>query len=44
MSRASQHVTNDEKVIIGLKHINVEATQGNLQMTITWTKESRKGE
>jgi hypothetical protein len=39
MSKAYQYVTNDEKVIAGLKQVNVKATQGNLQKTITWTKQ-----
>ncbi len=47
MSKACQYATNDEKVIASLNTIYVKATQGNLQKTITWTKnqerESRNG-
>ncbi len=43
MSKAYQYVTNDEKVIVGLKQVNVKATQGNLQKIITWTKKSGNG-
>jgi len=35
MSKAYQYATNDEKVIASLKHVNVKATQGNIQKTIT---------
>jgi hypothetical protein len=30
MFNAYQYVTNDEKATMGLKHINVKATQGSL--------------
>ncbi len=43
MSKACQYATNDEKVTIGLKQINVKATQGNLQKIIMWTKKLGKG-
>jgi hypothetical protein len=43
MSKAYHYATNDEKVIVGLKQVNVKATQGNLQKTITWTKKLGKG-
>ncbi len=43
MFKTCQYVTNDEKVIIGLKQVNVKATQGNLQKIIAWTKKSGKG-
>jgi hypothetical protein len=42
MSKACHYATNDEKVTIGLKQVNVKATQRNLQKTITWTKKLRK--
>jgi hypothetical protein len=42
MFKAYQYATNDEKVIVGLKQVDVKATQGNLQKIITWTKKSRK--
>jgi hypothetical protein len=43
MSKAYQYATNDEKVIVGLKQVNVKVAQRNLQKIITWTKISRKG-
>jgi len=43
MSKAYQYATNDEKVIASLKHVNVKATQGNIQKTIKWTKKLGKG-
>ncbi len=42
MFKACQYAINDEKVIVGLKQVDVKATQGNLQKIITWTKKSRK--
>jgi hypothetical protein len=42
MSKAYRYATNDEKVITSLKHVNVKATQGNIQKPITWTKKLRK--
>jgi hypothetical protein len=35
MSKTYQYATNDEKVIVSLKHVNVTAIQGNIQNTIT---------
>jgi hypothetical protein len=43
MFKASHYVTNDEKVIIGLKQVSVKVAQGNLQKTIKWTKKLGKG-
>jgi hypothetical protein len=31
MSKACQYATNDDKVAIGLKHVNVKNTQASLQ-------------
>jgi len=31
MSKACQHATNDDKVAIGLKHVNVKNVQASLQ-------------
>ncbi len=38
MSKACQYATNDDKVAIGLKHVNVKNTQASLQKKITFTK------
>jgi isocitrate/isopropylmalate dehydrogenase len=43
MSKAYQYATNDEKVIMSLKKVNVMATQENLQKTITLTKKLGEG-
>jgi len=42
MSNACQYATNDDK-FLGLKLLNVENVQINLQKLITWTKILRKG-
>jgi len=43
MSKAYYYVTNNENVIISLKHVNVKVAQDSLQNIITWTKKSKKG-
>ncbi len=42
MSKACQYATNDEKVYVGLRNVNVKEVQSGLQKTITWTKKFGK--
>jgi hypothetical protein len=43
MSKACQYGTNDDKVVIGLKHVSVKNVQFSLQKIITWIKKLGKG-
>jgi len=43
MSKACQYATNDDKIYVGLRNVNVKKAQSELQKTITWTKKSGKG-
>jgi hypothetical protein len=43
MSKACQYATNDDKIYVGLKNVNVNKTHSKLQKTITCTKKSKKG-
>ncbi len=38
MSKACQYATNDDKVAIGLKHVNVKNVQASLQKESHWQK------
>jgi hypothetical protein len=38
-----QYATNDIKIGVGMKEVNVTEDQSALQKTITWTKKSGKG-
>ncbi len=38
MSKAYQYATNDNKIYVGLEHVNVKNAEVGLQKTITWTK------
>jgi hypothetical protein len=42
-SKTCQYACNDIKVFIGLKEVNVKATQSRLQKTITWIERLNKG-
>jgi len=43
MFKVCQYVTNDDKISIGLKSVNVKDARAGLQKIITWTKKFRKG-
>ncbi len=43
MFKVCQCATNDDKVFIGLKSVNVKDAQVGLQEKITWTKKFGKG-
>ncbi len=42
MSKACQYATNDEKIFVGLKNVNVKDAHVALQKIITWTKKFGK--
>jgi hypothetical protein len=35
MSKACQYATNDDKIFVGLRNVNVKKAQSGLQKTIT---------
>ncbi len=43
MSKVVQYATNDAKVYLGFKKVNLKAIQTLLQKKIIWTKKSGKG-
>ncbi len=43
MSKVAQYATNDAKVYLDFKKVNLKAIQTSLQKIIIWTKKSGKG-
>jgi hypothetical protein len=41
-NKACQYACNDTKVFVGLKEVNLKATQSRLQKTITWIEKFNK--